>query len=194
MKTPAPALAPPRLPDPCPVCGGHALRLLETGSSPGADNVPRLECCRHCRLVRLAKPLPALEFSSPAAMPPTALPGGEGQVRWTAQGVAVSGSGAAPFARLACHDVIGRAPDPARAVACLATLLGPGGLVHMTEPDFHHWRRPSNLAAWPGFAPGERRHWFAARTLTRLLANHGLWLVHRRRSFTPLIDLVARKA
>jgi hypothetical protein len=143
--------------------------------------------------VRLAKPLPALDFASSVGTPPAAGTQGEGRVRWTPQGLAVSGSGAAPFARLACHDVIGRAPDPALAVASLAALLGPGGLVHVTEPDFHHWRRPKDLATWPGFAPGERRHWFAARTLTRLLADHGLWLSHRRRRLTPLIDLVARK-
>lgn len=117
----------------------------------------------------------------------------DGQVRWTGEGLAVAGPGAPPFARLVCPDVIGRAPDPAVVAAALAALLAPGGLIEITEPDFHHWRRPANLMAWAGFAPGERSHWFAARTLTRLLANHGLWLVRRRRHLSPVIDLIARK-
>jgi hypothetical protein len=188
--SPAPLPAPPHLylPKPCPVCGGHAFRRLDPGQGAAPDAVPALECCRHCRLVRLVRPLAAFEPVTPTAVAPA-----EGQVRWTGEGLAVTGPGAAPFAHLACHDVIGRAPDPAVVVAALAGLLAPGGLIQVTEPDFHHWRRPAKLAAWAGFAPGERSHWFAARTLTRLLANHGLWLVHRRRRLCPVIDLVARK-
>ena len=116
-----------------------------------------------------------------------------GHVLWDGQAVIVSGVDTAPFSRLSCHDVIGRAPDPAVLVAHLASLLARGGLIHITEPDFHHWRRPANLDGWAGFAPGSRSHWFAAHTLTRLLANHGLWLVRRRRRLAPVIDLVARK-
>jgi len=114
-------------------------------------------------------------------------------VHWDGQAVVVSGPDNAPFARLSCHDVIGRAPNPAVLVADLAALLEQGGLIHITEPDFHHWRRPADLEGWAGFAPGQRSHWFAPRTLTRLLADHGLWLVRRRRRLSPLIDLVARK-
>ena len=170
---------------PCPVCGGHALRPLR----PAQGHVPALACCLHCRLVRLEAPLPLAGCASPgaeAAQPP-------GHVRWDGQAVVVSGPDTAPFSQLSCHDVIGRAPDPALLVARLAALLGRGGLIHITEPDFHHWRRPANLDGWAGFAPGSRSHWFGTHTLTRLLADHGLWLVRRRRRLAPVIDLVARK-
>ena len=177
-------LQPPAL-LPCPVCGGHALRPL--WRERGHERL--LACCQHCRLVRLVAPDPALAPASPR-LAGEATPG---HVIWDGRGLGMAGPESPPFARLECHDVIGCAPDPAVLVAQVAALLERGGLVHVTEPDFHHWRRPANLDGWPGFAPGTRTHWFAAHTLTRLLANHGLWLVHRRRRWTPVIDLVARK-
>ena len=170
---------------PCPICGGHALRPLRRAAGRG----PVLECCQHCRLVRLATPFAATGLASPGA----AAPGLDAQVIWDGHAVVFSGPDNAPFARLSCHDVIGRAPDPGVLVAHLASALQTGGLIHITEPDFHHWRRPANLEGWAGFAPDQRSHWFAPRTLTRLLADHGLWLVRRRRRLSPLIDLVARK-
>ena len=91
------------------------------------------------------------------------------------------------FPRLDCVDALGRADDPARAAAALARMAAPGALIRVAEPDLGHWRRADLL-------PEARSHWFAARTLTRLLDAHGIRLVRRRRFLLrPVIDLLARR-
>jgi hypothetical protein len=148
----------------CPVCGANGWRPFVVTGAAG------LEICRYCRLVRRAGQSAALAAPAPVPTPP---PGG--------------------FARLDICASVGRAEDPDAFVAGLAATLAPGGLLHLVEPDIHHWLRPRDLARWPGFAPEVTRHWFGARTLTRLLERHGLMLVRRRRLLRPEIDLLARR-
>jgi hypothetical protein len=148
----------------CPVCGANGWRPFAAKGAAG------LEICRYCRLVRRAGRIPSpVEPASPPAPP------------------------LGPVAHLEVRGAVGRADDPDAFVAGLAAALAAGGLLHLVEPDIHHWRRPRDLARWPGFAPEATRFWFGARTLTRLLERHGLMLVSRRRLLRPEIDLLARR-
>ena len=93
-----------------------------------------------------------------------------------------------------CSEVIEHSPDVNRFVAALAALMVPGGLLFLTTPDFGHWRRPRDLAAWDGFCPPSHCIYFSRGNLARLLAKHGLRVVHRRPAFKPGIKVLACKA
>lgn len=77
--------------------------------------------------------------------------------------------------------------------SAIAGLLRPGGLFFVTTPDISHWRRPRNLASWDGFNPPAHCIYFNPRSLTELLARHGLAVIEQRPAFKPGIKLLARK-
>jgi hypothetical protein len=51
-----------------------------------------------------------------------------------------------------------------------------------------HWARPRELSTWKEIKPSEHLYYFSPETLTRLFAQHGLRLVHRRVMFKAAID------
>lgn len=100
----------------------------------------------------------------------------------------------ARFDLVYCSEVIEHVPDANSFVAAIAGLLRPRGLLFVTTPDISHWRRPHDLTNWDGFNPPAHCIYFNPKSLTALLARHGLTVVKRRFAFKPGIKLLARKA
>lgn len=94
------------------------------------------------------------------------------------------------FDVVSMYDVIEHVPDLNATVAELARVLKPGGLIAIRTPDVSHWARPRELSHWKEIKPSEHLYYFSPETLTRLFANHGLRLVHRRLLFKAAIDAI----
>jgi SAM-dependent methyltransferase len=92
-----------------------------------------------------------------------------------------------------CSEVIEHSTDCNRFAAKLASVLRPGGLLYLTTPDIGHWRRPSDLECWDGFAPPAHCLYFSPRNLAMLLERHGFDVVHRRFAWKPGIKMIARR-
>ena len=99
----------------------------------------------------------------------------------------------APYDLVYCSEVIEHSPDVNRFVAAIAALLAPGAALFLTTPDIGHWRRPRDITAWDAFCPPSHCLYFSPGNLARLLARHGLRIVHRRPAFKPGIKVLARK-
>lgn len=92
------------------------------------------------------------------------------------------------FDVVSMYDVIEHVPDLNAAVAELARVLKPGGLIEIRTPDVSHWARPRELSNWKEIKPSEHLYYFSPETLTRFFARHGLREVHRRVMFKAAID------
>jgi SAM-dependent methyltransferase len=76
-------------------------------------------------------------------------------------------------------DVIEHTPDPSRVLSGIAKLLVPGGLLLVNYPDRGSWPARVLGRRWP-FLSSVHLYYFTRRTMTRLLENHGLSVVHVR--------------
>lgn len=96
------------------------------------------------------------------------------------------------FDVISAWDVIEHVPDVDAFAAELARLLAPGGIIEIRTPDVAHFRRPRRLEAWSEIKPSEHLYYFSRATLARLLARHGLAIVHRRPAWKPALKVYVR--
>ena len=74
-------------------------------------------------------------------------------------------------------DVIEHVPEPRRALAQVADLLAPNGLLWLSTPDYEGaWTRMLGDAD-PMWLEGEHLHYFCQRSLRRLLTEQGLMVL-----------------
>lgn len=98
------------------------------------------------------------------------------------------------FDVISAYDLIEHVPDLNAFVAELARLLAPEGVLDIRTPDVGHWRVPRRLETWEAILPSEHLYNFDRRTLTRLLARHGLAVVECRFNLKPGLKVCARHA
>jgi len=96
---------------------------------------------------------------------------------------------AASFDVISLYDVIEHVPDLNAFVAELARLLAADGMIDLGTPDLGHWRVPRPLRRWDELKPSEHLYYFDRATLARLLARHGLRIVHQRTALKPGLKL-----
>ncbi len=101
---------------------------------------------------------------------------------------------AAHFDVISAYDVIEHVPDLNLFVAELARILAPDGVIDIGTPDIGHWRVPRALAQWNELKPSEHLYYFNRRTLGRLLARHGLRIVHKRFAMKPGLKVLVARA
>jgi SAM-dependent methyltransferase len=90
--------------------------------------------------------------------------------------------GGRKFDVVSMGDVIEHVADPKRAVAAVASILKPGGLVWLSTPNYEGvWTRAMKEkdGMWK---EGEHLHFFSLRSLNRLLHDQGLKIVDYRLS------------
>jgi len=94
------------------------------------------------------------------------------------------------FDVITLYDVIEHVPDLNGVVAELARILKRGGVIEIRTPDVGHWRTPKPLSEWKELKPSEHLYYFSYETLSRLFANHGLRVRHRRVMMKTGLDVV----
>ena len=100
----------------------------------------------------------------------------------------------AHFDVISAYDVIEHVPDLNRFVAELARLLAPRGVLDIGTPDIGHWRVPRALVQWNELKPSEHLYYFNRKTLSRLLARHGLRIVRKRWALKPALKVLVEHA
>lgn len=92
---------------------------------------------------------------------------------------------------LASYDTIEHVADPAENIAEYRRLVRPGGLVVISTGDITHVR---DLESWRLMDPPAHLSYFSRRTLTDLLARHGLKLIRwARTGHSRLLWLLPRR-
>jgi len=90
-------------------------------------------------------------------------------------------------------EVIEHLPELRNYFTSLAARMKPGALIYITTPDASHWRVPADFASWDEVRPPEHIHFFNRKSLTRLLAQHGLDIVKFEWAMKPGLKALARK-
>lgn len=71
-----------------------------------------------------------------------------------------------------------QARDPDAFAAALESLLAPGGMIYIEEPDGNHFNTPRDVAGWSLVEPPITCAIPSKKGLTKLLARHGLGIKH----------------
>lgn len=90
-------------------------------------------------------------------------------------------------------EVFEHLPELHTYVKALSDRMSKGAILFVTTPDAGHFRVPSDFASWGEVRPPERIIYFNRKTLTQLLAMHGLKIVKFEWNIKPGLKALARK-
>lgn len=90
-------------------------------------------------------------------------------------------------------EVFEHLPELHTYVKALSDRMSKGAILFVTTPDAGHFRVPSDFASWGEVRPPEHIIYFNRKTLTQLLAMHGLKIVKFEWNIKPGLKALARK-
>lgn len=111
-------------------------------------------------------------------------------VAGTAQDFAANGE---QFDAILCREVIEHMPEVHSFMAALKSLMKVGGVLWLTTPDAGHLRVPKNFPEWKEVIPPEHLSYFNRASLTRLLREYDIEILHKKLIWKPSLRVLARR-